>query len=234
MIAEAGDRKTFSTSTRADLQVMSFLLRLAVATGTIAAPCGSLMAQTAERPTPTWVIHVQAGVSSANFIDVSPANPDVQFRRRNAPVLGVRVSRAMTSFTALFGEMTSARRGSRFVVPDSPWVEQRTSWLDITAGVTLTVRCSAFVCLEVDAAGVLARLQDNHLYDQGWGKRMEAFPFKDSELSGLIGARLVVPRWRNAALVLRHQEGFTSLPTDENANTRSRAQTLMLSVPLNR
>ncbi len=178
------------------------------------------------------VVHFQTGLPFSRFV-ADETQPGDSYSALRATQLHLRASQHVISATSLWLEAGSTGRGSRFRNGDSPEIDLKVTWWELGGGANVALRCIRAVCPSVDVGAVLARKRDAVQRETSTGRPIGLLPVRRYEGSALAGVRLAVPRWRNIALVLRHQEGFTNLlPDDVGARVRSRAQSIGISLPL--
>ncbi len=206
--------------------VATLLLALAPALGQSQAAPGA--------PPPGLVVHFQTGLPFSRFVP-DETQPSEQYSALRSTNLHVRASHHLISATSAWLEVGSTGRGSRYRFEGEPELDLKVTWWELGAGANVALRCIRAVCPSVDVGAVVARKRDAVQRETATGRPLGLIPLQRYEGSALAGVRLAVPRWRNIALVLRHQEGFTNLlPDDAGARVRSRAQSVGVSLPLTR
>ncbi len=182
-------------------------------------------------PRPGCQFHFQPSLTFSTL--AADASEGVQFDRRRNQSYNLRVSRHLLSAASAFVELGAAARETRARGDGFAPSSLRTRWWEAGLGVNVALRCvQDLVCPSVDAGGVLARNRDAIVRDQT-GRPVGSVPVARYEQSLLVGVRLVVPRLRDVALLVRHQHGLSNLALDfSDAETRSRVFLLGAAIPL--
>jgi hypothetical protein len=182
-------------------------------------------------PPPGLVVLFQTGLPFSRFVPDDGTSDAYSALR--ATELHLRASQHVLSATSVWLEVGSTGRGSRFRAADAPEIDLKVTWWELGGGANVALRCFGAVCPSVDVGAVMARKRDAVQRETSTGRPLGLIPVRRYEGSALAGVRLAVPRWRNIALVLRHQEGFTNLlPVDVGVRVRSRSQSIGVSLPL--
>lgn len=206
------------------------LLALCVA-GALGSAASPLRAQTGGNDS-GFAIHLQLGAANSLLHDVSPLDPGQSFESRRGATTSLRVAYRLAGPLSVFSELGTASRGSRILAPGIETSEYRTSWFDGVLGMNVRAPCVGLVCPSLDAGAVLAYNRDALLVSST-GRPQAQIGTQRYETSALVGVRVVVPRLRSLAFVVRRQEGLTDLPNDGTTG-RSRSWALLLGIPLRR
>lgn len=154
-----------------------------------------------------------------------------QFSRHRATTTSLRMTHNLVGPLVGLLEAGTGERGAQIKAPTQPDLEYRTRWFDAAGGVSVVGQCVSYFCPALDAAVGLGYNRHSVLYNQATGRPVRTIGIARYETSVIVGVRLAIPRVRSLALVVRHQEGLTNLPTD-GSNARSRGQTIFISIPL--
>lgn len=199
----------------------------------LALPARAAEAQDTFDPLPEGLrFTAQAGLAFSTLTGVEPKGTE-SYSRHRSMLYSLRMSQNLGGPLVGFLEAGTAERGSRISVPSQPEAEYRTRWWEVAGGVSVVGRCFAYVCPALDGAIGLSRNRQSLLYNQATGRPLGTLGIARYETAAVVGVRLAIPQWQGLALVVRHHEGLTNLPTDES-KARSRSQQLMLSLPLTR
>ncbi len=179
-----------------------------------------------------WRFYLQTGIAFSTIVDVSPSDDTDEFGRSRGFPSNLRVSRIIAGPMVGFVELGTARRGAT-VSSGNEDLELRSRYWDGTLGVTAVGRCVVSVCPSLDAGASLGYLRESVIFDRATSRPAGTLSTKRYEASAVLGLRLASARFSGIALVLRHHEGLSQLPND-GSEARSRGQSVMLSLPLNR
>ncbi len=175
-------------------------------------------------------VHGQIGSGWSTLRDVTPF-PGQTFSSRRGAVTSLRVSRRLAGPLGAFVELGTAARGSNIQTTGSADTQYRTRWFDGALGVNVALGCVSLVCPSLDLGGVLGYVRDGLLVEAASGRPNTRVSTTRYETSALLGVRLLAPRLRSVAVLVRWQEGLTDLPTDQTTG-KSRSVIVMLAVPL--
>lgn len=194
-------------------------------------PVATAQTQGSGAPRPGIRLALQPALTFARFTGTEAEATTYGARRGTS--LTVRGSYLLFSAMSGYVELGSSGRGATVSVVGANTVDVRTSWWDLGGGVNVALRCIGLVCPSIDVGGVFSRSREAIIRDDATGRPLGTLPIARYEHSLSAGLRLVVPRLRGLALVLRHQEGLSDLAVDRDA-FRSRTQVLQLALPLTR
>jgi hypothetical protein len=194
-------------------------------------PVTAASAQNAGAPRPGLRLSFQPAFTFSQF--TGEESEQASYSRRRGNSLAIRGSYLLFGAVSGYVEVGPSGRGSIVRVPEESTVlDVRADWWDLGGGVNVALRCIGQVCPSLDLGGVFARSREAIIRDDATGRPLGTLPIARYEHSLSAGVRLVVPKLRGIALVLRHQEGLSNLARDEREAFRSRSQLLQVALPL--
>lgn len=207
------------------------ILGVAVVTALLL-PFAAGYSQDGSTPRPGLKLAFQPAFTFARF--TGDESGETSYGTRRGTSLTIRGSYLLLGPVSGYVELGTSGRGSTVRVAGEPTVlDVRADWWDLGGGINVALRCISMVCPSIDLGGVFARSREAIIRDDATGRPLGTLPIARYEHSVSAGVRLIVPRLRGVAVVIRHQEGLSNLARDRDA-FRSRAQVLQLSLPLTR
>jgi hypothetical protein len=212
--------------------IARFTARSLAAAAALLFPILAASAQDAGAPRPGLQLWFQPAFTFAQFTADDAETASYSARRSTS--LTIRGSYLLFSALSAYVEVGSSGRGSKVDAPEAGGaLDVRTDWWDAGGGLNLALRCVGPVCPSLDVGGVLGRSREALIRDDATGRPLATLPIARYEHSVSAGLRLVIPKLRDIAVVIRHQEGLSNLARD-GESFRSRAQVLQLAMPLTR